>query len=119
MDGAVECVVIDRPTWRAIRKLHVKLPVQFGVAFLREWRLLATYTLETIHPFLEVETARLGFAAELYQAPFNSVRQELLDPRSGANNNEPKYVYVAQLLEDVCPALLEDFLDLSPADVDH
>jgi FkbH-like protein len=81
--------------------------------------LLATYTLETIHPYMEVECARLGFAAELYQAPFNSVQQELLNPKSASIQHEPEILFVAQLLEDVSPALQYDFLTLSEADVDR
>src|SRR5262249_13473386 len=37
---------------------------------------------------------------------------ELLDPNSGSARHEPDVVFVARLLEDVCPPLVHDFLSL-------
>src|SRR5688500_4799919 len=42
--------------------------------------LLSTFTIDSLLPYLEVEAARQGFAANTYVGPFNSVRQELLNP---------------------------------------
>ena len=72
--------------------------------------LLASFTIDAIAPFLVVEAARLGFAAEVYVAPFNSVKQELLGVDSGCIRHQPDVVFVANLLGDVCPALTHDVL---------
>src|SRR5512145_1651595 len=45
--------------------------------------LLATFTIDGLKPYLEVEAARRGFAADVYVAPFDSVKQELLDAGRG------------------------------------
>ena len=72
--------------------------------------LLASFTIDSVVPFLVVESARLGFAAEVYVAPFNSVKQELLNPESGCVRHQADVVFVANLLGDVCPALTHDVL---------
>ena len=72
--------------------------------------LLASFTIDAGVPFLVVEAARAGFAAEVYVAPFNTVQQELLDPESGCIRHQPAVVFVANLLGDVCPALAHDVL---------
>ncbi|HUJ73060.1 MAG TPA: HAD-IIIC family phosphatase, partial [Verrucomicrobiae bacterium] len=70
--------------------------------------LLASFTVDSVVPFLVVEAARLGFAADVYVAPFNSVKQELLDPDSGCVRHQPDVVFVANLLGDICPGLVHD-----------
>lgn len=80
--------------------------------------LLASFTIDPLVPYLQVEAARHGFLAVTYVAPFNSVSQELLDPRSGCAVHEPEVVFIAQLLEDACPALADRFLSLDAAAVD-
>lgn len=72
--------------------------------------LLASFTIDSIVPFLVVEAARLGFVAEVYVAPFNSVKQELLGADSGCIRHQPDVVFVANVLGDVCPALTHDVL---------
>lgn len=79
--------------------------------------LLASFTVEPETPFLRVEAARRGFAARIYLAPFNSVRQELLDPESGCARYRPDVVFISALLVDVSPPLVEDFLSLTPMEV--
>lgn len=80
--------------------------------------LLASFTVEPLVSFLAVEAARKGFRAEVYVAPFNSVAQELLDPGSGCARHRPDIVFIAQLLEDLAPAIVEGFLELRAADVE-
>ncbi|HUJ10933.1 MAG TPA: HAD-IIIC family phosphatase [Verrucomicrobiae bacterium] len=71
---------------------------------------LASFTIDSIVPFLTVEAARAGFAAEVYVAPFNSVKQELLSAAGGCIRHKADIVFVANLLGDVCPALAHDVL---------
>lgn len=74
--------------------------------------LLATFTIDLLVPYLEVEAARVGFAVDVYVGPFNTVAQELLDPGSGCIAHRPDVVFVAQQLGDVCPPLAEEYLAL-------
>jgi FkbH-like protein len=74
--------------------------------------LLATFTVDSLVPYLEVEAARQGFGAEVYMAPFNSIKQELLHSRSGCVQFRADAVFVLQLLTDVCPPLADDYLVL-------
>src|ERR1051325_7859888 len=67
--------------------------------------LLASYTVDAVVPYMEVEASRYGFAVDTYCAPFNSVLPELLSPESGCLSHVPDVVFVLHLLEDVCPAL--------------
>lgn len=80
--------------------------------------LLASFTVEPLVPFLEVEAARKGFRADVYVGPFNSVAQELLDAGSGCARHRPDIVFVVQLLEDLAPAIAERFLELRTAEVE-
>lgn len=80
--------------------------------------LLATFTISPLVPFLKVEAARQGFAADVYVGPFDGTQQELLSPTSQCVQHRPDVVFVAQLLEDLCPPLTRDFLALSARDVD-
>jgi FkbH-like protein len=80
---------------------------------------LASFTLDAAVPILIVEAARLGFAAEVYVAPFNSVKQELLNPESGCCRHRPDVVFVANLLGDICPELADDLLSLSAPQVER
>jgi FkbH-like protein len=81
--------------------------------------LLASFTIDAVVPFLIVEAARLGFVVETYGAPFNSVKQELLDPDSGCFRHKPDVVVVANLLGDVCPALTHEVLPGDAAAIDQ
>ncbi|HEY8184919.1 MAG TPA: HAD-IIIC family phosphatase [Pyrinomonadaceae bacterium] len=81
--------------------------------------LLSTFTVDTLVPYLEVEAARSGFAANIYLGPFNSVRQELLNPDSECLRQQPDIIFVSQLLCDVCPPLVNDFLSLDQTRIDQ
>ncbi len=81
--------------------------------------LLASFTIDSHGPFLVVEAARLGFGGEMYVAPFNSVKQELLDPNSGCARHKPDVVFIANLLSDVSPALANESLAQDPVQLDQ
>lgn len=71
--------------------------------------LLSTFTIDSLVPYLEVEAARKGFAADIYVGLFNAVRQELLNPNSGRLVHRSDVVFIAQHLSDVCPPLTNDY----------
>jgi len=81
--------------------------------------LLSSFTIDLLVPYVEVETARAGLAADVYIAPFDTVQQELLGAGSGCLAHRPDVVFVSQLLDDACPPLMEDFLDLSRDHVEN
>jgi FkbH-like protein len=81
--------------------------------------LLSTFTINSLVPYLEVEAARRGLAANIHVGPFNSVRQELLNPGSQCLSHQPDIVFVAQLLCDVCPPLVNDFLSLDETRIEQ
>jgi FkbH-like protein len=80
--------------------------------------LLASFTIEPLKPFLQVEAARDGFRPELYVGRFNTVRQELLDPASGCAAYQPAIVFVAEALDDVCPQLGRQWSAPPPAEAE-
>ena len=93
---------------REVRSLRGKLiPVRAA--------LLASFTIDSLVPYLEVEAARSGFSLDTYVAPFNSIQQELLDPDSGCASHQADVVFILQMLEDICPPLAEDYLGLDSA----
>ncbi len=90
----------------------------------QSWRpvrlaLVSSFTIDLLVPYVDVETARLGLAAEVYIAPFGTVQQELLRPGTGCVAHHPDIVFVSQLLADACPPLVDDFLGLSPDEVEE
>lgn len=97
---------------REIRSLKEQLqPVRVA--------LLSSFTVRSLAPYLEVEAARRGFAADVYVGPFNGVVQELVDPGSGCNAHKPDVVFIAQQLSEVSPSLVNDYLALEPSQVDE
>src|SRR3954449_2259842 len=62
--------------------------------------LLSSFTINSLVPYLQVEAARYGFGADMYVGPYNSVRQELLNPSSGCVTHHPDVVFVAQQLSE-------------------
>ncbi|MFL5733181.1 MAG: HAD-IIIC family phosphatase [Chloroflexia bacterium] len=81
--------------------------------------LLSSFTINSLVPYLQVEAARYGFGADMYVGPYNSVRQELLNPSSGCVTHHPDVVFVAQQLSEASPALVEDYLALDTAAVEQ
>jgi FkbH-like protein len=81
--------------------------------------LLSSFTINSLVPYLEVEATRKGFAADVYVGPFNSVTQELINPAGGCLAHKPDLVFVAQQLNEICPALVEDYLALDSAQVER
>src|SRR5690349_13016177 len=81
--------------------------------------LLSSFTINSLAPYLQVEAARYGFGADVYVGPYNSVRQELLNPLSGCVAHRPDVVFVAQQLSEVSPALGEDYLALDAEAVEQ
>jgi FkbH-like protein len=112
--------VDQRPTLSAYRQAADSIRTSAAQG-LRKARIaiLATFTADMIAPFQEVESARFGFATESYFGAFNSVRQELLDPQNGCAAFSPDIVFVAELLEDICPMLARDALNMTSSQIDE
>lgn len=80
---------------------------------------LASFTAEILRPYLIVECARRVIHAKPYFAPFNQLEQEVLDPSSGLYAAQPELVVLATRLEDTAPRLTDQFLRLSPSEIDN
>ncbi|MCP4663927.1 MAG: HAD-IIIC family phosphatase [bacterium] len=80
--------------------------------------LLASITIDPLVPYLEVEAARRGRLANIHIGPFNNVATELLDPSSGTARFRPEIIFIAQLLEDLSPALAEAYLSLESQEIE-
>lgn len=80
--------------------------------------LLSSFTIEPLTPFLKVETARRGWQADVMVARFNTARQELLDPDGELVRFGPDIVFVAELLQDVCPDLADGWAMPAAAEID-
>src|SRR5687768_12594623 len=103
-------VAVYREVSRELQRFSGQLePVRVSV--------LASFTIDPIVPFVVVEAARNGFAADVRMGPFNSVVQELVSPDSQCIAFQPDLVFVAQLLEDVSPLLSHDFVSLDTEQV--
>jgi FkbH-like protein len=56
---------------------------------------LGTYTTTQLVPMIRLAARRFGIALEAYEAGYDQVEQELLDPASGAYEFAPDYVLIA------------------------
>jgi FkbH-like protein len=81
--------------------------------------LLGTFTIEPLIPFLQVESARMGYAADVYVAPLNAIQQELFSPDSGCAKHRADIVFIAALLEDVSPALAIEYSAMNGIEVEQ
>ena len=68
---------------------------------------LSSYSSEFLHDALVVACFLKGVIPELYQAPFNQFRQQILDSNSGLYAFAPDAVILSVLGEQLCPALYE------------
>lgn len=67
--------------------------------------LLGSFTVDPIVPYLDLECRALGLRPEIYQAPFNTWNQEILDPKSGLRRFAPQIVFLAISIDDLVPEL--------------
>ncbi len=102
----------ERPTVAAYARAASEIRKLAGSLRPVRVSLLASFTVDAQLPYLAVEAARRGFAPDVYIAPFNTIEQELLSPDSGCARHKPDIVFIARLLGDVCPPLIDDFLAL-------
>src|SRR5262249_49970908 len=73
--------------------------------------------IDALRRCLQVEAARRGFSADSYVGPFDSINQELLDPRSRCMSHNPEVVFIAQELSHICPAISDAYLAMSVGEV--
>lgn len=79
--------------------------------------LLSTFTGDVLVPYLAVEGARKGLAVRTAVAPFGQLEQQLLEPGSAVYRSDPDVIAIAVRVDDAAPALVHDFVRLSPDDV--
>jgi FkbH-like protein len=101
-------------------------------AFLRRWRELsaapgalrpvsiaitASFTVDTLLPYLGCLLAQRGLYASFTVAPFGQIYQSLLDPGSEVRAAEADVTLVLARLEDLCARPLADLATLEPVRV--
>jgi FkbH-like protein len=67
----------------------------------RRAALLSTFTLDAFEPHLRLAAATLGVDLELYIAPFDTLRSEIVDPSSSLYAHAPEIVFLATSWRDV------------------
>jgi FkbH-like protein len=92
-----------------------------GAANLTSLRVavLSTFTSEPLQPFMVVEGAIRGFALRLLAMPFNQLELQAFKSDSDLYASRADVIVIASRLEDTAPALIDEFLTLSPQDVDQ
>lgn len=74
---------------------------------------LASFTIEPIVPFLEVECFKSGIIPQIYIGGYNQFQQEILNRKSGLYDFNPEVIVIAVRAQELCPKLLDSFLGLS------
>jgi FkbH-like protein len=102
-------------------------------AFQRRWRELeaspgslrpvsiaitASFTVETLLPYLGCLLAQRGLLARFTIAPFGQIYQSLLDPGSELRRADAEVTLVLARLEDVCARAIAELALLDPIKVD-
>jgi len=77
---------------------------------------LATFNLDPLGPLLVDALDRIGVRADVYQAPFGRVAEEILDERSRLYAAAPDAVIVVPAVEDVLAPLFAGTVDAAEAD---
>jgi FkbH-like protein len=67
--------------------------------------LLASYSVDALVPYVDLELRALGLLPEIYVAPFNSWTREALEPESGVRRFAPEVIFLAVAIDDLVPAL--------------
>jgi FkbH-like protein len=103
---------------KAARQLELGRNGDLG---LREVHLsfVATFTIDVILPYLIVEGARRSLAIRGSVAPFGQLEQQLLDGDSPTYRSQPECIAIAARVEDTAPALVHDFVRLSPEEIER
>jgi FkbH-like protein len=98
-------------------------------AFQRRWReigaspgalrpvsvaVVASFTVDTLLPYLGCLLAQRGLYARFTVAPFGQIYQSLLDPNSDVNTARPEVTLVLARLEDICARPLSDLASMDP-----
>jgi len=79
---------------------------------------LASFTFDLVTPYLVVESARRGIAAEVATGPFGQLEQQVLDPESLLHRFAPSVIVIAARIEDLAPELADGFLAAPPTATD-
>lgn len=78
-----------------LRKNGYKSPVQVRVA------VLGNTTTDQLASFIDLFLFGQNIDAEIYEAPYGLLRQEILDPTSGLYQFEPHYIFLATTRRDL------------------
>ncbi len=79
---------------------------------------LRNFTLDPIIPVIKGEIALAGFYPEIYLGGYDTIAQDVFEPKSALYGFEPDVVILVQWLEALSPALTVRFPSLSNGEVD-
>ena len=75
---------------------------------------LASFTFDLVTPYLVVEAARRGLAAQVATGPFGQLEQQVLEPGSQLYGFDASVIVIAARVEDLAPELVDGFLAAPP-----
>jgi FkbH-like protein len=81
--------------------------------------LLSSFTIEPLMPFLKVRCYQAGLKPEIFVGPYNQYQQEILQENSRLYQFNPEVVILFVRLEEICPELIDSFLELSPQRIEE
>ena len=105
LDGSPVSYLAIAQDIEASQQMRALTPLSVGI--------VSTFTLDPVKPYIVVESARRGFLASTYFAPFNQLEQEVLDPTRTLYRLKPDIIVIAARLEELAPDLTSRFLTYS------
>ena len=80
--------------------------------------ILRSITIEPMLPFIKVKSFENKINPELYLGDYNIIDQEILNKNSGLYNFKPDVLIIFSRLEEICPRLVDSYLELSAEEVE-
>lgn len=85
---------------------------KFNIAILR------SITIEPMLPFIKVKCFENKINPELYLGDYNIFDQEIVNKNSGLYNFKPDVLIIFSRLEEICPRLVNSYIELSSEKVE-
>jgi len=80
---------------------------------------LSSFIIDPLIPFLKLKCYQAGLKAEVYVGGYNQYHQEILQEKSPLYRFDPEVVVLFLRIEEICPVLLDHFLQISPPKIEE
>lgn len=80
---------------------------------------LTSFTIEPLIPFFEAECYKLKLVPEIYVAGYNQYQQQILNYESELYKFNPEILILAVRQQELCPKLVDSFLELSSEEINN